>query len=152
MDIWLAEPVAESVLECLRSPKARGYREFGDCAVFFDHNRNTCEDVTSPTNALDFILRVGPLSSQSTFGINVTLQEGTCADDKQLHVYTVTELSGGPFDGSFRRCHVTTTEPLGGATVCSFTCRCTDTPCLYVTARIFGNFGPVKSLCEIEID
>ena len=70
----------------------------------------------------------------------------------QLHVYTVTSLSGGPFDGSFRRCHRTTTEPLGGATACSFTCRCTDHPCLYVTARVFGNFGPIKSLCEIELE
>ena len=63
---------------------ARGYREFGDCAVFFDQKRDTCDDVTSTTNALDFILRAGPLLSHTAFSVNVTMQQGDCGDDKQV--------------------------------------------------------------------
>ena len=31
--------------------------DFGDCAVFTDRKRETCADVTSSTNPLDFVLR-----------------------------------------------------------------------------------------------
>ena len=78
------------ILPCLPHPTlafpglARGYREFRDTAVFFDRNRNTCEDVTATTNALDFMLRVGPLSCQDSFRTNVTMQKGDCSDDKQV--------------------------------------------------------------------
>ena len=61
-------------------------------------------------------------------------------------------LYAGPFDGYFKRCHVKATErPVDGTTICFFTCGCTNHGCHEVTVRIFGRYGPVRSLCEVEV-
>ena len=71
----------------------------------------------------------------------------------QVHVYTEEKpLNAGLFDGYFRRCQVTETEPtVDGATVCSFACGDTKRGCDYVFVRVFGRYGPVRSLCEVEL-
>ena len=71
----------------------------------------------------------------------------------QVHVYTLEKpLNAGPSDGYFRRCQVTETEPtVDGATVCSFACGNNYRGCDYFTARVFGRYGPVRSLCEVEL-
>ncbi|KAI0240458.1 hypothetical protein LSAT2_008806, partial [Lamellibrachia satsuma] len=63
------------------------------------------------------------------------------ADD--VHVYTEEKpLNAGPFDGYFKRCQVTETEPpVNGVTVCSFTCD-NKRGCDYVIVRVFGRYGP----------
>ena len=68
-------------------------------------------------------------------------------------MYTeVKPLYDGPFDGYFKRCQVTATDrPVEGTTICSFTCGCTTHGCDEVTVRIFGRFGPIRSLCEVEV-
>ncbi|KAI0217315.1 hypothetical protein LSAT2_030834 [Lamellibrachia satsuma] len=55
---------------------ATGFTEFGDCAVFTDDKRNTCDVVTSSTNPLDFVLRMSLLQSQNSFTVNVILRDG----------------------------------------------------------------------------
>ena len=84
------------IIICILAPIpaiARGYREFGDCAVFFDQKRDTCDDVTSTTNALDFILRAGPLLSHTAFSVNVTMQQGDCGDDKQVRFHVSQQIT-----------------------------------------------------------
>ncbi|KAI0221417.1 hypothetical protein LSAT2_027243 [Lamellibrachia satsuma] len=132
---------------------ATGFREFGDCAVFTDHDRETCAEVTSSDNPLDFILKADASQSQDTSNISITLRDGDCNDNNQVHVYMEEKpLHAGPFDGYFKRCQLTATErPADGATVCSFSCGCTKRGCDYVTVRIFGRYGPIRSLCEIEL-
>ena len=63
---------------------ATGFSEFGDCAVFTDDNRNTCDVVTSATNPLDFVLRMNLWQSQNAFTVNVTLRDGDCGDNSQV--------------------------------------------------------------------
>ncbi|KAI0235237.1 hypothetical protein LSAT2_014282 [Lamellibrachia satsuma] len=132
---------------------ATGFREFGDCAVFTDHNQTTCAEVTSSDNPLDFILKVNVSKWQNTSNVRVTLRNGDCSDNNQVHVYTEEKpLYGGQFDGYFRRCQLAAAEwPADGATVCSFSCVCTKRGCDYVTVRIFGRYGPIRSLCEVEL-
>ncbi|KAI0231437.1 hypothetical protein LSAT2_018192, partial [Lamellibrachia satsuma] len=131
---------------------ATGFREFGDCAIFTDHNRSTCAEVTSSGNPLDFILKANVSQSQNTANVRITLRDGDCSDNHQVHVYTEEKpLYAGPFDGYFKRCQLTATEPpADGATACSFSCHCTKRGCDYVTVHIFGRYGPIRSLCEVE--
>ncbi|KAI0230343.1 hypothetical protein LSAT2_019294 [Lamellibrachia satsuma] len=89
-----------------------------------------------------------------TANVRITLRDGYCSDNNQVHVYTEEKpLYAGEFDGYFKRCQLTATErPADGATtVCSFSCGCTKRGCDYVTVRIFGRYGPIRSLCEVEL-
>ncbi|KAI0234525.1 hypothetical protein LSAT2_015199 [Lamellibrachia satsuma] len=132
---------------------AEGFREFGECAVFTDRNQDTCEAVTSSDNPLDFVLRANLTQYQTNFDARITLRDGNCGDSNQVHVYTEEKpLNAGPFDGFFRRCQVTETEPpVNGVTVCTFECGDNKQGCDYVIVRVFGRYGPVRSLCEIEL-
>ncbi|KAI0218231.1 hypothetical protein LSAT2_030051, partial [Lamellibrachia satsuma] len=132
---------------------ATGFREFGKCDVFTDKNRTTCGAVTSSDNPLDFVLRANFSQPQTNFDARITLRDGNCGDASQVHVYTEEKpLNAGPFDGYFRRCQVSETEPpVDGATVCSFACRCIERACDFVVVRVFGRYGPERSLCEIEL-
>ena len=71
----------------------------------------------------------------------------------QVHVYTEEKpLNAVPLDGYFRRCQVVEAEPpVDGATVCSFACGGNERGCDYVFVRVFGRYGPVRSLCEVEL-
>ena len=71
----------------------------------------------------------------------------------QVHLYTEEKpLNAGPLDGYFRRCQVTETEPpVDGTTVCSFACGDNKRGCDYVIVRVFGRYGPARSLCEVEL-
>ncbi|KAI0219914.1 hypothetical protein LSAT2_028559 [Lamellibrachia satsuma] len=132
---------------------ATGFREFGKCDVFTDNNRTTCGVVTSPDNPLDFLLRANFSQPQTHFHPRITLRGGNCGDASQVHVYTEEKpLNAGPFDGYFRRCQVSETEtPVDGVTVCSFTCDCIERACDFFGVRVFGRYGPERSLCEIEL-
>ncbi|KAI0235588.1 hypothetical protein LSAT2_013885, partial [Lamellibrachia satsuma] len=69
-----------------------------------------------------------------------------------VHVYTEVRPLYDGFNGYYRRCHLTATAaPADGATVCSFGCLCTNRPCDFVFVRVFGRYGPVRSLCEVEL-
>ena len=63
---------------------ATGFREFGDCAVFTDHDSETCAEVTSSDNPLDFILNADVSQSQNTTNVRVTLRDGDCSDNNQV--------------------------------------------------------------------
>ncbi|KAI0240032.1 hypothetical protein LSAT2_009271 [Lamellibrachia satsuma] len=132
---------------------ATGFREFGKCDVFTDNNRTTCGAVTSPDNPLDFLLRANFSQPQTHFHPRITLRGGNCGDASQVHVYTEEKpLNAGPFDGYFRRCQVSETEPsVDGVTVCSFACVCIERACDVFGVRVFGQYGPERSLCEIEL-
>ncbi|KAI0237738.1 hypothetical protein LSAT2_011676, partial [Lamellibrachia satsuma] len=139
-----AEPIVAS---------AEGFREFGDCAVFTDSNSATCEAVTASDNPLDFVFRANLSQSLTNFVARITLRDGKCGDASQVHVNTLEKpLNAGPSDGYFRRCQVTETEsPEDGVTVCSFACGNKYRGCDYFTVRVFGRYGPVRSLCEVEL-
>ncbi|KAK2173202.1 hypothetical protein NP493_893g01063 [Ridgeia piscesae] len=131
---------------------ATGYRDYGDCAVFTDHNRSTCGAVTSATSPLDFVLRTSLMQSRNEFDVSVILRDGDCADSSQVHVYTEQHPLELIFSGYYRRCHLAeSAAPVDGATVCQFHCLCTSRPCDFVFVRVFGRFGPVRSLCEVEL-
>ena len=71
----------------------------------------------------------------------------------QVHVYTEEKpLNAGPFDGYFRRCQLAEAEPpVDVVTVCSFACGDNKRGCDYAFVRVFGRYGPVRSLCEVEL-
>ena len=71
----------------------------------------------------------------------------------QIHVYTEEKpFYAGPFDGYFMRCQVTETEPhVDGTSVCSFACGDNRRGFDSFTVRVFGRYGPVRSLCEVEL-
>ncbi|KAI0207373.1 hypothetical protein LSAT2_007977, partial [Lamellibrachia satsuma] len=123
---------------------ATGFREFGDCALFVDKNRSSCEDVTSSDNPLDFVLKVNLSKPQSNFDVRITLRDGYCGDASQVHVYTEEKpLNAVPFDGYFRRCQLAEAEPpVDGVTVCSFACGDNKRGCHYAFVRVFGRYGP----------
>ena len=67
----------------------------------------------------------------------------------QVHVYR--QIHEAP-SGNYRRCKMTVSEPpVGGTTVCSFSCDCDKRMCGVIFVRIFGRYGPVRSLCELEL-
>ena len=63
---------------------AEGFREFGDCAVFTDHNRATCVAVTSSDNLLDFIFRANLSNYFTNFDARITLRSGNYGDASQI--------------------------------------------------------------------
>ena len=63
---------------------AEGFREFGDCAVFTDHDRATCEAVTSSDNPLDFVFRANLSNYFTNFDARITLRGGNCGDASQV--------------------------------------------------------------------
>ncbi|KAK2156967.1 hypothetical protein NP493_1923g00003 [Ridgeia piscesae] len=132
---------------------AKGYHDFGDCAVFTDRKRKTCAEVTSPTNPFDFLLRANVSRCQNEARIRLVLMDGDCSDKNQVHVDTMEKSVGtGPFDGNFLRCELTKTEKPGGdLSLCSFCCQCPTRGCDFVFVRVFGRYGPVRSLCEVEL-
>jgi hypothetical protein len=69
---------------------ATGFREFGDCAVFNDYDRNTCAEVTSSDSPVDFILKQVFNTDNST-GVRITLRNGDCDDNKQVTAVVCTE-------------------------------------------------------------
>ena len=65
----------------------------------------------------------------------------------QVHVYRELDVPG-----NYKRCKVTTSEPPSDdTTVCSFRCDCDKRMCGTIYVRIFGRYGPGRSLCEIEL-
>ena len=71
---------------------ATGFREFGDCAIFTDHDPETCAEVTSSDNPLDFILNANVSKLQNMANVRITLRNGDCSDNNQvtLVVYNTT--------------------------------------------------------------
>ena len=65
---------------------AKGYRDFGDCAVFTDRKRKTCADVTSSNNPFDFVLRANVSRCQNEARIRLVLKDGDCSDKNQVIV------------------------------------------------------------------
>ncbi|KAI0242231.1 hypothetical protein LSAT2_014382 [Lamellibrachia satsuma] len=130
-----------------------GFREFGECAVFTDHNGATCETVMLSNSPLDFVLRATLSQLHTNFDSRITLQDGNCSNANQVHVYTEEKpLNAGPLDGYFRRFQLTETEaPVTDLTVCSFACGCIERACDFFIVRVFGRYGPERSLCEIEL-
>ena len=63
---------------------AKGYRDFGDCAVFTDGKRETYAEVTSSTNPLDFVLRANVSRCQNEARIRLVLKDGDCSDKNQV--------------------------------------------------------------------
>ena len=63
---------------------ATGFREFGDCAVFTDHDLETCAEVTSSDNPLDFILNANVSKWQNTANVSISLRDGECSDNNQV--------------------------------------------------------------------
>ena len=63
---------------------ATGFREFGDCAIFTDHDPETCAEVTSSDNPLDFILNANVSKLQNTANVRITLRNGDCSDNNQV--------------------------------------------------------------------
>ena len=57
---------------------AEGFREFRDCAVFIDHDRATCESVTSSGNPLDFVFRANLSNYFANFDARINLRGGNC--------------------------------------------------------------------------
>ena len=67
----------------------------------------------------------------------------------QVHVYR--QIHGAP-SGNYRRCKLTASEPpADDTTACSFSCDCDKRICGAIFVRIFGRYGPARSLCEIEL-
>ena len=67
----------------------------------------------------------------------------------QVHVYR--QRHDAP-SGNYRRCKVTPIESAADdTTVCSFSCDCDKRMCGAIFVRVFGRYGPVRSLCEIEL-
>ncbi|KAK2188358.1 hypothetical protein NP493_135g05035, partial [Ridgeia piscesae] len=115
--------------------------------------RKTCDKVTSSNTPLDFLLRASVSLCQKQARIRIVLKDGDCSDKNQVHVATMEKSVGtGPFDGNFLRCELTKTEKPGGdISLCSFCCQCPTRGCDFVFVRIFGRYGPVRSLCEVEL-
>ncbi|KAK2180738.1 hypothetical protein NP493_429g02000 [Ridgeia piscesae] len=65
---------------------ATGFREFGDCAVFTDHDKNSCAEVTSSDTPLDFVLKANISQSENATGVRITLRNGDCDDSKQVMI------------------------------------------------------------------
>jgi len=65
---------------------AEGCRDFGDCAVFTDGKRETCAEVTSSTNPVDFLLRTNVSRCQNEARIRLVLKDGDCSDKNQVIV------------------------------------------------------------------
>ena len=63
---------------------AEGFREFGDCAVFTDQDRATCQAVTSSDNPLDFVFRANLSNYFTNFDARITLRGGNCGDASQV--------------------------------------------------------------------
>ena len=68
---------------------AKGYRDFGDCAVFTDRKRKTCADVTSSNNPFDFVLRATVSRCQNEARIRLVLKNGDCSDKNQVIVQMI---------------------------------------------------------------
>ena len=68
---------------------AKGYRDFGDCAVFTDRKRKTCADVTSSTNPFDFVLRAKVSQCQNEARIRLVLNGGDCSDKNQVNLQII---------------------------------------------------------------
>jgi len=68
---------------------AKGYRDFGDCAVFTDRKRKTCGEVTSSTNPFDFQLRANVSRCQNEARIRLVLKDGDCSDKNQVIVQMI---------------------------------------------------------------
>ncbi len=67
----------------------------------------------------------------------------------QVHVYR--QMHEAP-SGNYRRCKLTASKPpLGDTTECAFICDCDKRMCDIVFVRIFGRYGPARSLCEVEL-
>ncbi|KAI0237867.1 hypothetical protein LSAT2_011546 [Lamellibrachia satsuma] len=62
---------------------AAGFREFGDCAIFTDFDTETCAEVTSSDNPLDFILNANVSKLLNTANVRITLRNGDCSDNNQ---------------------------------------------------------------------
>ena len=63
---------------------ATGFREFGDCDVFTDHDTNSCAEVTSSDTPVDFVLKANISLSENSNGVRITLRNGDCDDSKQV--------------------------------------------------------------------
>ena len=59
---------------------AEGFREFGDCAVFTDHDHATCQAVTSS----DFVFRANLSNYFANLDARITLRGGNCGDASQV--------------------------------------------------------------------
>jgi len=63
---------------------ATGFREFGNCAVFTDHDRSTCAEVTSPDSPMDFVLKANMSQSETSAHVIVTMRDCDCNDNTQV--------------------------------------------------------------------
>ena len=68
---------------------ATGFRDFGDCAVFTDRKRRTCDKVTSSTTPRDFLLRADVSQCRNEARIRVALKDGDCSDKNQVIVQII---------------------------------------------------------------
>ena len=88
--------------------------------------------------------------------IGITFIRGSAVMPYELHMYlfqvhVYRQIHGAP-SGNYRRCKLTANEPpAGDSTVCSFSCDCDERMCDIIFVRIFGRYGPLRSLCEIEL-